>query len=213
TDHEHREALLEKEANKAVLRLQVENVKLVDPGRNEQQWGRIGLIGERRILDEFDETIAVDNVTFCEGEVLTGSKRFGVRHAQPTRAQTEKKRPHPISHAAAAGLECFAESRWVGWQKQGRASRVDQLSNVEHESEPLGRFENVPAGFLEKLVRNGEIALLQQPKERVLLPSGSIEASVGYGPQRFILTWRRHSPPTRCGADPRLRRLMPQPQT
>jgi hypothetical protein len=98
---------------------------------------------------------------------------------------------HAISHAAAARLECPAESCRVGWQKQCRARRVHQLSNVEHESESLGRVESVSAGFLEKLVRNGEIALLQQPKERVLLPFGSIEASVAFGPRPLFLRLRR----------------------
>ena len=59
------------------------------------------------------------------------------------------------------------------------------------ELESLGRVESVSAGFLEKLVRNGEIALLQQPKERVLLPFGSIEASVAFGPRPLFLRLRR----------------------
>ena len=47
--------MLDEEADETVLGLQVENVELVDPGRNEQQRYRVGLRGERRILDQLDE--------------------------------------------------------------------------------------------------------------------------------------------------------------
>ena len=65
------------------------------------------------------------------------------------------------------------------------------LVTVPTNAESLGRVESVSAGFLEKLVRNGEIALLQQPKERVLFPFGSIEASVAFGPRPLFLRLRR----------------------
>jgi len=44
--------MLDEEADETVLWLQIENVELVDPRRNEQQRDRVGLLGERRVLDQ-----------------------------------------------------------------------------------------------------------------------------------------------------------------
>ncbi len=54
--------MLDEEADETVLGLQVENVELVDPGRNEQQRYRVGLRGERRVLDQLDEAVSVDDL-------------------------------------------------------------------------------------------------------------------------------------------------------
>jgi hypothetical protein len=43
---------------------------------------------------------------------------------------------------------------------------------VEHEAVPFGRIGNLAGGFLVKLGSDGEIALLEEPEKRVLLPFG-----------------------------------------
>src|ERR1700746_869061 len=142
--------MFDKEADETVLGLQIENVELVDPRWNEQQRDRVGLLGERRVLDQLDEAVSVDDLPLRDGKVLSGRKRFGVGHGHPTLAQISNKVAQAVSHAAATRLQCLAKSRRVCRQKQGRTRRVDQLSNVEHESEPFARVESLPPGFLEK---------------------------------------------------------------
>ena len=43
---------------------------------------------------------------------------------------------------------------------------------------PLGRAEIAPFGLPQEPVGHGEIAVLEQTEERVLLPLGSVEAPV-----------------------------------
>ena len=57
-DHEHGEALLGKVFYKRVLRRQIENMVLHDPGRHDKDRLRPDLRGCWRILDELDQTIA-----------------------------------------------------------------------------------------------------------------------------------------------------------
>ena len=152
-----------KEADETVLWLQIENVELVDPRRNEQQRDRIGLLGERRVLDELDEAVSVDDLPLRDGKVLSGRERFGVGHGHPTLAQIGNKVAQAVSHAAATRLQCLAKSRRVRRQKQGRTRRVDQLLDVEHEAVPFGRIGNLALGFLAKLRSDGEITLLEEP--------------------------------------------------
>ena len=66
--------MLDEEADETVLGLQVENVELIDPGRNEQQRYRVGLRGERRVLDQLDEAVSVDDLPLRDGEVLSARK-------------------------------------------------------------------------------------------------------------------------------------------
>src|SRR4029077_9493922 len=83
-DHKYREAMLDEEADETVLGLQVENVELVDPGRNEQQRYRVGPRAERRVLDQLDEAVSVDDLPLRDGEVLSWRESFGVGHSHPT---------------------------------------------------------------------------------------------------------------------------------
>ena len=203
--------MLDEEADETVLGLQVENVELVDPGRNEQERYRVGLRGERRVLDQLDEAVSVDDLPLRDGEVLSWRESFGVGHSHPTLAQIGNQITQAVSHAAATRLQRLAKSRRVRRQKQGRTRRIDQLLDVEHEAMPFGRIGNLPVGFLAKLGGDREIALLKDPEKRVLLPFRRLEAAVGCGAPKFFFGWRRQSPPARCGADPRLRRFLPQP--
>ena len=81
--------------DEAVLRLQVENVELIDPGWNEEQRYRIGLLGERRVLNKLDKAVAVDDLTWRESEVLPGANAsVSVMLSRPwRRSATRLRRP------------------------------------------------------------------------------------------------------------------------
>jgi hypothetical protein len=91
--------MLKEEADETVLWLQVENLELVDPWRNEQQRYRVVLLGERRVLDKLDELVSVDDPPFRDHEVLSGREGFGVGHGHPTLAQIRNKVTQAVSHA------------------------------------------------------------------------------------------------------------------
>src|SRR6476659_3585938 len=177
--------MLDEEADETVLGLQVENVELVDPGRNEQQRYRVGLRGERRVLDQLDEALSVDDLPLRDGEVLSWRESFGIGHSHPTLAQIGNQITQAVSHTAATRLQRLAKSRRVRRQKQSRTRRIDQLLDVEHEAMPFGRIGNLPVGFLAKLGGDREIALLKDPEKRVLLPFRRLEAAVGCGRRSF----------------------------
>src|SRR5260370_8302485 len=61
-DHEHREPLLEKKPNETVLRLEIEDVELVDPGRHDEQRRGVSLLRHRRVLDHLDEAAALHHL-------------------------------------------------------------------------------------------------------------------------------------------------------
>src|SRR4051794_19557838 len=134
--------MLDEEADETVFGLQVENVELVDPGRNEQHRYRVGPRGERRVLDQLYEAVSVDDLPLRHGKVLSRRESFGVGHSHPTLAQIGNQITQAVSHAAATRLERLAKSRRVRRQKQGRTRRIDQLLDVKHEALPFGRIGN-----------------------------------------------------------------------
>src|ERR1700686_2899063 len=153
--------MLDEEADETVLGLQVENVELVDPWRNEQQRYRVGLRGERRVLDQLDEAVSVDDLPLRDGEILSWRESFGVGHSHPSLAQIGNQITQAVSHAASPRLQRLSKSRRVRRQKQGRARRIDQLFDGGHEAMPSGRFAILAGGFLAKLGGDREIALLK----------------------------------------------------
>src|SRR6185312_3092291 len=60
-DHEDRMALGDRVAHERILRLQVEDVVLVDARRHDQQRPPGNLARRRRVLDQLDQGVAVDD--------------------------------------------------------------------------------------------------------------------------------------------------------
>jgi hypothetical protein len=108
--------MLDEEADETVLVLgcRVENVELVDPGRNEQQRYRVGLRGERRVLDQLDEAVSVDDLPLRDGEVLSWRESFGVGHSHPTLAQIGNQ----ITQAVAGGPAISFALLAVDWRSK-----------------------------------------------------------------------------------------------
>ena len=68
--HEHRVALLGRIADERVLRLQVEDVELVDARRHQQERPLIDLLGQRLVLDQLEQHVLVDDRAFAGRDVL-----------------------------------------------------------------------------------------------------------------------------------------------
>ena len=56
-------------ADERLLRAQVEDVELVDPGRHDQQRRRVHALGARRILDQLDEVVLEHDLAGRGGDV------------------------------------------------------------------------------------------------------------------------------------------------
>ena len=72
--------MIYQELDEAILRLHIQDVIFVNPGWDKQQGGRIDLLRCGRILDEFDQLIAVDHLAWCQGQVSPGLEGLGVGH-------------------------------------------------------------------------------------------------------------------------------------
>jgi hypothetical protein len=73
-DRKRRPAVVDGVLDEAVRRLQIENVVLVDRRRYDHQ--RPGkYVGRRRVLDQLDQLVAIDDLTGRRGDILPDGER------------------------------------------------------------------------------------------------------------------------------------------
>ena len=210
-DDEDREALLDQMADHAVLRLEVEDVVLVDPGRHDHDRHRVDRLGGRLVLDQLDQAVAVDHLARRHGHVAARREGRGIDHGETALLQVAQQVLRPGGEAGSSRLHGFAQCRRIGQQQQGRAHGGDELLEVEIEALPLG----ITAGFdrlavLEQPVRGQQVHLLEGPVDRVLVPFRGREALVAallrVGRRRF-----GEAPPALAGLVPVGDRRLPEP--
>ena len=68
-DAEHGQALRHRPADEAFVRIEIEDVELVDPGRHDQQGPLVDLLGGRRILHQLDQVVAQHHLARRGGEI------------------------------------------------------------------------------------------------------------------------------------------------
>ncbi len=75
-DHEDGEALRDEIADERILRRQIENIIFHDPSRNEKDRLAVHLFRLRRILDELDQTVAIDDLARRHGDIAARFEVF-----------------------------------------------------------------------------------------------------------------------------------------
>ena len=134
-DHERGVPLIDAPFDEAVLRLQIEDVELVDPGRHEQERTLVHLRGGRRVLDQLHQIVLVDHLAGRGGDVLADLERLLVGHAdlQAPSAPLEvgEQMLEAVQQVLAAGLLGFAQDRRIGQDEVARRDRADELPGVE----------------------------------------------------------------------------------
>ena len=80
-DHEHREALIDRELDEGFLRHEIEDVVLVDPWRHDDERPLVNLLGRRRVLDELDEIVLEDDLARRDGEIAPDLEGAEIRLA------------------------------------------------------------------------------------------------------------------------------------
>ena len=117
--------------DQTVLRLQVQDVKLVDPGRKDHQRRLEYLVCRRRILDQFQHPVAVYHRPGRGGDVPADMKGFRIskRHQQVAIAGLDVAHQvfQPLHKAFPVRLDRAAQGIGVGAQKIGRCEHVDDL--------------------------------------------------------------------------------------
>ena len=206
-DDEHGVALLDRPAHEGVLRREVQDIELVDPGRDDQQRHLVDGLRRRVVLDELHEVVAQHDLAGRDGDIAADLEggHVGLRDAQLPLSglQVAEQVLEAAQQVLAIAVHRFAEDPGVGGGEIGRRHRIDELARVE------GNLVGVvPVGALgfrqaaEQEARGQQIGLLDEVENEVLSPGGVLEAAVA----RLRFCDRRH----RLAAHHPARRVLPE---
>ncbi len=176
-------ALAGRPAHEAVLGAQVEDVELVDPGRDDQQRPPQHRLGGRRVLDQMHQGVLVHHLAGRQGDVLADAERFGVGHldAQVAAAALEigEQVVQALDQVLAAGLGSLAQHLGIGQQEVARAHRVDELAGIEIDFLRGRRLQPVHMRHHVLHEAGGQqVGLLDEVEDVVRLPGFVLEAAV-----------------------------------
>ena len=128
-NHENGEAVSNQEAHQRIVRRKIENIILHDPGRHDQYGLRPHRRCGRRILNELDQIVAIDDLARRHRNILADGKLLIM-----SGTALEQALPvlHPVVQAideiASASLHNLAQHFRVGAGKVRRSDRVETLT-------------------------------------------------------------------------------------
>ena len=197
--HEHRVALRDGPADEGFLRVEVEDVELVDPGRHDQQRPLQHRLGRRRVLDQLDQVVAEDHLAGRGRDVLADLEALGSdwrSFSSPLPASMSSASIcMPRTRLAPFCFSGLAEQLRVGRQEIRRRERAGDLLDVE--ARLVARVRRRGLGLLDQSLgpaRGDEIGLLEEIEEGVLAPfgvAGSACPSVGRDDRLGCSPWTR----------------------
>ena len=198
-------ALPDRPADERVPRPQIENVELVDPRRDDQQRPPLHGFGRRRVLDQLDQIVLVDDLARRRRDVLADLERRHVGHAdmQPALAALEivEQVLQPVQQVLAAAFDRRAQHLGIGHHEIRRRQRVDELARIEID---LARGALVePFDLLDRALhpaRGQQIALLDEVEQRVVAPRLVAKAAVLGGRLDDRLGLAAEKPLSSCAA-------------
>ena len=145
--HEQRMPLTHRPAHETVVRAQIEDVELVDPGRDHQQRALEHGLGGGRVLDQLHQPVLVHHLARAGRDVAAQLERFRVGHLDAEPAAPALQIAEQVVQAAqqvlAPGLDGAAQHLGVGEHEIARAHRIDELARVEIHLLLGRRFEPV----------------------------------------------------------------------
>jgi hypothetical protein len=162
---------------------QVEDVELVDPGRDDQQRALGDGRRRRLVLQQLDEIVLVDDLARRHRDVLADLERLVVGHLdrEPALAALDvvEEVLQSFDEILALGLEGGAHDLGIGQREVRGRHRVDELLRVKLDL-VLGLFVEAVGGIGRVLdvARGEQIALLDEVEGRVLRPLAVLEAPV-----------------------------------
>jgi hypothetical protein len=182
-DHEHRLSLVNAPLDERVLRLEVEDVELVDPGRHDQQRTALHRRGRRRVLDQLHELVLKDDLAGRVGDVLAELEGGEIAHfqAQPAAAALEvlDQVAQALDQVLAPALERGLEHRRIGRGKIGGRQGVDELARVELCLMLDVRIDARHAAHRRfHAARRQQVGLLDEVEQRIVAPDLVLEALV-----------------------------------
>ncbi len=128
-DHENRMALPDQPAHHGIMRREVEDVIFHDPGRHDQHRRGMNLRRRRRILDQFDQAVAIDHLAGADAHILAddeilaaGRWRLGQRAAQVIQPVLRA-----LAQIGAAGFHGLLQDLWIGPEEVAGRPHVQPL--------------------------------------------------------------------------------------
>ena len=174
-DDEDRVALADQPVDEGFLRLQVENVELVDPGRNDQQRPLEHGLGLRRVLDDLADVVLGDHLARGQRHVAADLEGRGVRLAQAQGAAAGLhvlgEHLHAAHQVLAVGGDGLAVELGIGQDEIRGRQGVAHLPEIEFRLVARVRIEAL--GALQEIVgpaRRQDVDLLHEVEEQVLAP-------------------------------------------
>ena len=132
---EDREPLRRQPADQRIPGLQVHDVELVDPRREDQQRDRVLRLAFRRVLNQFEQFIAPDHLTGGRGDILAHDELAIIGLTDPQRAaaalQVGGEVLHSLHQGFAAGLRQRLKRDRVGGQEVRWREGVGQQAGEE----------------------------------------------------------------------------------
>ena len=168
------QALVEQVAHHALLRVEVEDVELVDPRRDDDHRLGMHLRLRGRVVDDLEQAVAEDHRAGRGGEVAADLEAIRVGHAHVAGLQVGEHVAPALHQALAAAVDELPQRERVGQQVVGGRHRVEPLAPPEGGAPAL--LARQPRSVVEHVlhvVGEGEVPLLDQ------VPGG------GLGPHRI----------------------------
>jgi hypothetical protein len=157
---------------------EIEQVVLVDTGRHDQQRGLLDLRRHRRVLDQLDQLVLVDDGARRVGEIAADLEPGFVDPRDPPLLNVLDQVLHAGGETRRAGLDRSADHFRIGGGKVRRAHRVDELARVELQLQPGPLVHLRLLDELGELPGAEQIGLLEQVVVRCRRPGIVQEAAI-----------------------------------
>jgi hypothetical protein len=153
-DHENGEALVDEELDEALRRGEIEDVEFVDPRRHDQQRQLAHFFRRRRILDELQKVILVDDLARRGGEIAPDLERARVCLADAEEvagaAHVLGEVGHTLHEVLGVALQRLAQHLGVGHGEVRRRQRARHLTQIELGLLPRALVE--PLSLVEEVI-------------------------------------------------------------
>ena len=182
-DHEYGEALVDRILDEAVLGPQIEDVVLVDPGRNDQKRPLIHLLRARRVLQQLHQVVLIDHLARAERQIGADLERLEVGHLdrEPTFAprQILEQVIEAVQQIGAATLQGGAQDLRIGRHEVAGRHRIDELTGVELDLPPGLVVETLElVDRIDQPARGQQVRLLDEIEHGVVVPRRVTEAAI-----------------------------------
>ena len=176
-------ALRHRPADERITGPQIENVKFIDPRRDNQQRPALHGLRHRLILDELHQVVLINHLPRRDRDVLADAERLHVGHldreASLAALEVLEQILQPVEQVLALALDRRPQGFGIGHQEIGRGERVDKLARIEIHLAGSALVDSFDiANRALHPPRRQKIALLDEVEERVFGPRRVAEPPV-----------------------------------